>query len=107
MSKIPRKDRILTPWFAMFRGDLKHIPRSSGQGLVLAQRVLAPIQAQIAAYFGAIDGSLASLQEGAQKLHKGEPIICQSCNQDIWKDGHLDDCQLSEQYLKVMNPPAP
>lgn len=93
------------PWYRTWRGDKKFLPQSEGQGKLLAKQELAPIKAQICMYFGIRDGGLNALQEGAQKLQKGEPVLCQECGNDIWQKGHKKDCVLVQQYLEVMAGP--
>jgi hypothetical protein len=95
-------------WYRAWRFDKdgqliqnKALPQSSGQGQQMASKVLAPLQAQIAVYFGDPKGSLESLQDGVQQVYVGEAVICQSCNKSIWDDGHDQECDILVQYLRI------
>jgi hypothetical protein len=94
-----------TDWYRKWEGDIKVLPKSDRQGLAIVQTVLVQLQAQIAVFFGQKDGDLKLLQQGALALSKGEAIICQQCQRNIWQDKHALDCLLVEQYQDVMNKP--
>ena len=89
-------------WYEGWKGNKKYLPWSGRQGVELARNTLIPLQAQIAYYFGDKEGSLKSLKEGAHKLSKGEPIICESCQRNIWKEPHRAVCEIALQYTEVI-----
>ena len=90
----------------MWQGDKKYLPGSQLQGEILAQKIVAPMRAQIAVFFGDRSGSLESLQHGAIKLASGKPIICDECKRAIWQEKHTADCPIAIEYDDVMNKPA-
>ena len=98
-------------WLKGYKGERKSLPQSERQGHELAQKVLYPIQAQIAVFFGQPGGTLQDLQNGVMKLSKGEAVICESCARDIWKEQHKADCSIAIAYKEVTTneptPPAP
>lgn len=99
---------IINSWYEKWKGNHSHLPRSERQGHELARNVLVPLQAQISVFFGNINGDLAALCEGVAKLSKGESIICNCCQQDIWKSGHHPECQILKQSIQVTTePPQP
>lgn len=101
-------DKQAPIWYRMWAGHRKALPLSEGQGHTLARVELAPLNAQIAVFFGSRSGNLESLQTGVMKLANHEPIICQACNGDIWTTGHGLDCEIVALSNKVVSePPQP
>lgn len=94
-------------WYRCWRGDHTkgdhhYQPRSDAQGKQWAKERLAPLQAQIAAFFGLPDGDIEALREGVMKLFKREPIICRQCGKDLLCEPHTDDCDLAKQFRDVL-----
>jgi hypothetical protein len=99
---------IKPSWYRAWAGDRRALPKSDGQGVTCAQTVLAPLQAQIAVFFGEPAGDLKALQAGVIKLAKGEPVICAVCKRNIFTEKHKADCELTRQYKDVTTlPPSP
>jgi hypothetical protein len=97
-----------TSWYQMFKGN-RGLPKSGREGVLMAQSVLAPWQAEIALRLGIKNVAPQEVRQALFQLTSGTKLRCEECFQVLTEfdfsmteaGNHSARCDLAKQALEV------
>ena len=101
-------------WYQLGGGNKAVLSRTLEDGILRERTIWAPLKASVSMLFGEQSASIRGLQISANRLARGLPIICDTCQRPIWPYGEDRDnrpgdfghdsirCEILLRYSKVM-----
>lgn len=88
-------------WLALSRNE--RVSKTISEANEREQKIYAPLMGCIAMLFGQPEATLEALEKGADRLSKGEQIMCSGCGRSIWSKGggHAPACEIVLSYLET------